>query len=57
LTFGLGVSDVVGTVVIRWPDGKKTELSSLAADRVHVVRKSDSETSTQKINEPQSYSR
>jgi hypothetical protein len=37
VTFGLGKSDKIGKVVIRWPDGERQELPGLEADLLHVI--------------------
>lgn len=41
LTFGLGKSEKIDTVRIRWPDGSTQELSDLKIDQTHRVRQSD----------------
>ncbi|MCA9124965.1 MAG: CRTAC1 family protein [Planctomycetales bacterium] len=41
ITIGLGDSDTVDRVVIRWPDGSVQELGDVAVDQVHTVHQVD----------------
>lgn len=41
VTFGLGKSEQIDSVHIRWPDGSTQELSDLKIDQTHRVRQSD----------------
>ena len=41
--FGLGASAVVGAVIVEWPDGQRERWTTLAADRLHVVRRGSGE--------------
>lgn len=37
LTFGLGKTDKIDKVLIRWPDGSKQEIKELAIDKQHTI--------------------
>jgi hypothetical protein len=37
LTFGLGKTDKIDKVLIRWPDGSKQEIKELAVDKQHTI--------------------
>ncbi len=37
VTFGLGESDKVDNVVVKWPDGTQQELTDLEVDKTHIV--------------------
>ena len=37
LTFGLGKTDKIDKVLIRWPDGSKQEIKELAVDKLHTI--------------------
>jgi hypothetical protein len=37
-TFGLGSSDKIDKLVVRWPNGDESELLNLAVDQMHIVR-------------------
>jgi len=39
VTFGLGTSDKIDKIVIRWADGSTQELKEVAVDKLHEVRK------------------
>jgi hypothetical protein len=41
ITFGLGESDRVDSLTIRWPSGKVTELEGLEADRSYTIGEED----------------
>jgi hypothetical protein len=41
VTFGLGDTEAIDKIVIRWPDGKEQTLEGLAVDTVHVVKQAD----------------
>lgn len=38
VTFGLGESDQIEKVVVRWPNGDKQELTELKVDQLHEIR-------------------
>ena len=44
VTFGLGRHERVERVTIRWPSGKLTDLSDVAADRTVVLDESDAKS-------------
>ncbi len=39
LTFGLGESETVENVIVRWPDGESIDLGPLGVDQVHVIER------------------
>ena len=41
LHFGLGTSDTVESLVVRWPSGRLDQFRQLAADRGYLVREGD----------------
>lgn len=41
LTFGLGDDEVIEQITILWPSGAKTELKSLAIDKLHVIEETN----------------
>jgi len=42
VTFGLGKSEKIESVVIHWPDGSKQELKGSKVDRLNIVEQVDS---------------
>lgn len=41
VTFGVGKSERIDTIRIRWPDGSTQELSDLKIDQTHQIRQPD----------------
>jgi len=44
LTFGLGQTDKIDKVLIRWPDGSQQEIKELAVDKQHTIKQPGDET-------------
>ena len=44
LTFGLGKTDKIDKVLIRWPDGSKQEVKELEVDRQHTIEQAGEAT-------------
>ena len=44
LTFGLGKTDKIDKVLIRWPDGSKQEIKELTVDRQHTIEQAGEAT-------------
>ena len=44
LTFGLGKTDKIDKVLIRWPDGARHEIKELKVDQQHTIEQPGSET-------------
>jgi hypothetical protein len=44
LTFGLGKTDKIDRVLIRWPDGSQQEIKELAVDKQYTIEQPGDET-------------